>query len=38
MTHRRVVQIYVYLPDEAVDVWRPVETEQVGEVAYRGMD
>ena len=35
MTDREVVLIYVYLPDEAVDVWRPVEAERVDEALYR---
>ena len=30
-----MVQIYIHLPDEAVDVWRPVEAEPVGELTYR---
>ena len=35
MMDRDLVQIYVYLPDEAVDVWRPVKAEHVGESTYR---
>ncbi len=27
--------IYVYLPNENVDVWRPVEAEQESELLYR---
>jgi hypothetical protein len=27
--------IYVYLPDEAVDVWRPVEAEELDFGLYR---
>ncbi len=27
--------IYVYLPDDGVDVWRPVEAEKVGEAVFR---
>ena len=27
--------IYGYLPDEAVDVWRPVEAEELGSGRYR---
>jgi hypothetical protein len=27
--------IYVYLPDEAVDVWRPVEAEELESGLYR---
>jgi len=35
MPQSQIVQIYVYLPDEAVDVWRPVDAEPVDEQAYR---
>ncbi len=27
--------IYMYLPEEAVDVWRPVQAEKVGASLYR---
>jgi hypothetical protein len=27
--------IYVYLPDERVDVWRPVEADELGSGRYR---
>jgi hypothetical protein len=27
--------IYMYLPDEAVDVWRPVQAEKLGADLYR---
>jgi len=27
--------IYVYLPDEGVDVWRPVLAEQIGHSVFR---
>jgi len=27
--------IYMYLPDEAVDVWRPVQAEKLGPDLYR---
>lgn len=27
--------VYVYLPDEAVDVWRPVSAEHIREDIYR---
>jgi hypothetical protein len=27
--------VYVYLPDEAVDVWRPVEAEELESGRYR---
>ena len=27
--------IYMYLPDEAVDVWRPVQAERLGPDLYR---
>jgi hypothetical protein len=27
--------IYMYLPDEAVDVWRPVQVEKLGADRYR---
>jgi hypothetical protein len=27
--------IYVYLPDEAVDVWRPVQAEKLEDDVYR---
>jgi hypothetical protein len=27
--------IYMYLPDEAVNVWRPVQAEKVGAELYR---
>jgi len=33
MSERRTV--HVYLPDEAVDVWRPVEAEHLGRDEYR---
>jgi len=29
------VQIFVYMPDEAVDTWRPVEAEFVAPGVYR---
>ena len=32
--HERV-QIYVYLPDEAVDTWRPVCAERLTDDTYR---
>lgn len=35
MTQPRRVQIFVFLPDEAVDVWRPVDAEQVSDELYR---
>ena len=35
MSDHELIQIYVYLPDEAVDVWRPVEAERVDEDSYR---
>ena len=35
MKYKNTIQIYVYLPDEAVDVWRPVEAIQEGENLYR---
>ena len=30
-----ITTIYMYLPDEAVDVWRPVQAEELGEGHYR---
>ncbi len=33
MSERRTV--YVFLPDEAVDVWRPVEADCLGPDEYR---
>jgi hypothetical protein len=30
--------IYVYLPDEAVDVWAPVDAERVKDDIYRIVD
>ena len=27
--------VYVYLPDEAVDVWRPVQAEPLGKGRFR---
>jgi hypothetical protein len=27
--------IYMYLPDEAVDVWRPIQAEVLGECHFR---
>ena len=35
MSKATVVQIYVFLPDEAVEVWRPVDAEQVNDEIYR---
>jgi len=35
MTSAKVFQIYVYLLDEGVDVWRPVDAERVGDDLYR---
>ncbi len=32
------VTIYIYLPDEAVDVWRPVKAEYLGGDKYRIVD
>jgi hypothetical protein len=31
----RPAQIYVYMPDGSIDVWRPVEAELVGDGVYR---
>ena len=36
MTNR--TRVYVALPDEAVDVWRPVEAEQVDEGLFLIVD
>jgi len=33
-----MVTIHVYLPNEAVDVWAPVEAEHVSDDAYRIID
>ena len=30
-----VVTIYMYLPDEAVDTWRPVQAEHLHDNVYR---
>lgn len=35
MTDEMEVQIYVYLLDEGVDVWRPIQARCVGESQYR---
>lgn len=31
----RLTEIFVYLPDEQVDVWRPVQAEHLRENLYR---
>jgi hypothetical protein len=31
----QTVQIYVGLLDEGIDVWRPVQAEQIGPSVYR---
>jgi hypothetical protein len=36
--HAQVATVYVALRDEAVDVWRPVEAEQLTESIYRLWD
>jgi hypothetical protein len=35
MSESNIVTIYIYLPDEAVDVWRPVEAENLGNNLFR---
>ena len=34
----KLVTIYVYLPDEAVDTWRPVQAEHLHDNVYRIID
>jgi hypothetical protein len=33
-----VLTIYVFLPDEAVDTWRPVQAEHLHDNVYRILD
>lgn len=35
MTTKKIETIYVYLSDEGIDAWRPVEAEVLGEDRYR---
>lgn len=35
MYRKDIVKIYVYLPDEAVDVWAPVEAASLGGDIYK---
>jgi hypothetical protein len=34
----RLTEIFVYLPDEQVDVWRPVQAEHLRENVYKIAD
>jgi hypothetical protein len=36
--HARVATIYVYMPDEGTDTWRPVEALYEGDSLYRLAD
>ena len=37
MSSKALTTIYIFLPDEAVDVWRPVEATHLGGDRYRIM-